>query len=332
MEIVERYLQAVRFWLPKGQQRDIAAELSEDIYAQIEEKEAEIGRPLNQAEVEGVLKQRGRPVLVANGFLPQNHLIGPVLFPVYVLVLKIVLLSSLIPLAIFQIGVAIYKPTDYLTALGSLVGSMWSCAFLATASVTMVFTVLEKAEARSHFLKDWDPSKLPPLRDPTLIQRANSITELVANLVILIWWTANMSTTVVMGFFPNLRVTLSPVWMYFFWGFLLLTLLNIALAATHLVRPYWTGTRATIRLLTDCAGSALLCWLLKANLVISIAAAGVSPARSVEITEAVNVGMARAFPAAVLAGLVIAGFSVYRIVRLKGGETGMARGRGAMAL
>ena len=40
MELLDRYLQAVRFWLPKAQRDDIAAELSEDIRSQIEERES----------------------------------------------------------------------------------------------------------------------------------------------------------------------------------------------------------------------------------------------------------------------------------------------------
>ncbi len=82
MELIDRYLKAVKFWLPKAQQDDIITELSEDVRSQIEDEEAELGRKLNEAEVEGILKQLGRPVLVANRYLPQQHLIGPVLFPI----------------------------------------------------------------------------------------------------------------------------------------------------------------------------------------------------------------------------------------------------------
>jgi hypothetical protein len=46
MELIERYLQAVKFWLPKRQKDDIIAELSGDIYSQIEEREAALGRAL----------------------------------------------------------------------------------------------------------------------------------------------------------------------------------------------------------------------------------------------------------------------------------------------
>ena len=38
MEIIQRYLHAIEFWLPKGQRHDILAEISEDIHSQIEER------------------------------------------------------------------------------------------------------------------------------------------------------------------------------------------------------------------------------------------------------------------------------------------------------
>ncbi|PYT25011.1 MAG: hypothetical protein DMG57_26720 [Acidobacteria bacterium] len=42
MALLDRYLQAVKFWLPKAQKQDIIAELSEDIRSQIDEKEIEL--------------------------------------------------------------------------------------------------------------------------------------------------------------------------------------------------------------------------------------------------------------------------------------------------
>ena len=44
-ELLNRYLQAVRFWLPRTQQQDIIAELSSDLHSQIEDKETELGAP-----------------------------------------------------------------------------------------------------------------------------------------------------------------------------------------------------------------------------------------------------------------------------------------------
>src|ERR1035438_9713626 len=104
MEMIERYLQAVGFWLPKQQKDDIIAELSADIYAQVEEQESGLGRKLKDAEIETILKQRGRPVFVANRFLPQEHLIGPLLFPVYRFVIKVIALCYLVPWVLAWIG------------------------------------------------------------------------------------------------------------------------------------------------------------------------------------------------------------------------------------
>ena len=75
-DMLARYLQAVGFWLPRSQKNDILAELSEDLRSQMEDREAELGHPLDEAEVSAFLKRRGRPLLVAGRFLPQQHLIG----------------------------------------------------------------------------------------------------------------------------------------------------------------------------------------------------------------------------------------------------------------
>ena len=50
MDLLDRYLQAVRFWLPAKQEHDIIAELFEDLHSQIQEKEDALGCPLNEDE------------------------------------------------------------------------------------------------------------------------------------------------------------------------------------------------------------------------------------------------------------------------------------------
>ena len=53
MQIVDRYLQSVKKCLPAAQADDIIKELSENIYAQIEDKEGELNRSLTEAEDHG---------------------------------------------------------------------------------------------------------------------------------------------------------------------------------------------------------------------------------------------------------------------------------------
>ena len=77
MEILDRYLHAVEFWLPKTQKQDIIAELSEDIRSQIEERESALGRKLNDPELEAMLKQKHIFFVTVGA----GHLTGPLGVP-----------------------------------------------------------------------------------------------------------------------------------------------------------------------------------------------------------------------------------------------------------
>jgi hypothetical protein len=138
MELIDRYLQAVKFWLPAKQKQDIIAELSEDLRSQIEDQETELGRKLNEAEIADILKGRGRPILVANRFRPQQSLIGPVLFPIYVFVLKIVGAFYMVPWILVWIGIAVSRAAhsgeNPIQAAGSFWTAFWPTAFSMLAA------------------------------------------------------------------------------------------------------------------------------------------------------------------------------------------------------
>ena len=60
-DLINRYLQAVRFWLPKThRQDDLIAELGEDLRSQIEDQEMELGHPLEKSEMAEILRRCGR--------------------------------------------------------------------------------------------------------------------------------------------------------------------------------------------------------------------------------------------------------------------------------
>ncbi|HSS98589.1 MAG TPA: hypothetical protein VLK33_16250, partial [Terriglobales bacterium] len=257
MELIERYLQAVKFWLPREQKHDIVAELAADIYAQVEEKESELGRKLSDLEVEMILKQRGRPVLVANRYQPQQSLIGPVLFPIYTFVLKIIAVGYLLPWVLIWMGIIRFSPT-YRAAHGGWLGSagaawagLWTVAFTVVGAATIVFVVLEQVQAKNHFMEKWDPRKLPPARNPNQIKRFNSIFEIVFLTIFGVgWWLTYFSSLQILNY-PGIRVTLTSMWWVFWWGFLASNLANLAISCMNFARPYWTLQRATLKLLVD---------------------------------------------------------------------------------
>ncbi len=336
MQLLDRYLQAIKFWLPKSQQDDIVAELSEDIRSQIEEREHELGRKLNQAELEFILKQRGRPFLVANRYLPQQYLIGPVLFPVYKFVLKIVALCYLVPWLLVWVGFRVFDPRYRATHTisGDLLGawgSLWMTAFLVIGTVTAIFAGLERAQSKSKFLENWNPAKLPPVRDARQIPRYVSVLGVVANLVFLTWW-LNGKWSLIVFEHSGVRITLTTAWQFFFWSILLFSVLNVPFFVVSFFRPYWTVLRASIQLAFDFAGATIFCLFLNSRILVEIVAPNLSPERAARIVNAINTNMSRALPfVAIACALAIGLTDVGRIIRLRAGRTRPAQDLGAAA-
>ena len=160
-DLVDRYLYAVKFWLPKAQQEDILAELREDLLSHMEEREAALGHALDDDEIAEILKRRGDPTKVASSYLPERRLINPAILPVYWLVLKIVLLWVLAPLfALVFLGPMLAAAHPWKTMLLCYVEYLRS-AFMTVGMVTVAFVLLDRYQVRFQHAGKWDPRKLP---------------------------------------------------------------------------------------------------------------------------------------------------------------------------
>jgi len=322
MELVDRYLQAVKFWLPKQQKDDILAELSADIRAQIEDRESVLGRALTQPEIEDILKQRGRPCLVASRFRPQESLIGPVLYPIYLFCLKCALLGYLVPWLVVTLIILIVRPSFSATqsipawfmTMAQVSGHLWTMAFVAAGTITLVFAILERVQAKSHWLENWDPRKLPPVRNANLHTRTNAAVELTIMLLATAWWAAYMDRTVIyIG--ESVRIALNPVWLWFFWGYLLVLILTAATAALILARPHIAWLPAALRLFNSLVGSILFCSLLRVGMLAGIKVPNVTAQQAIDFTLAANHWMLTVFPLGVILSVILIAVDIYRIVR-----------------
>ena len=84
-DLVDRYLQAVRYLLPRKQRDDVDRELSADVRTQVEDREAELGRRLTEDETAAILKGLGHPLALALRYRQGRYLIGPEVFPAFAL-------------------------------------------------------------------------------------------------------------------------------------------------------------------------------------------------------------------------------------------------------
>ena len=320
-QLLERYLHAIEFWLPKEQRRDILAEISEDLNSQIEEREEALGRVLTNSEFEALLKQRGRPMLVANRYKPQQSLIGPTWFPSYVGVLKMAGIWY-VPawVAVYVIVQRLQHPADTWAETARMAWSTaWNVAFLAASFITGAFALVQWVDTRTRFMEKWNPRELPPVKDLYRIPQANSIAEVVVGVVFMLWWVSEASTPMIFQG-PAFRLVLTALWEYFFWGYLMIGVGNIALSIANFIRPHWTPLRATLRMLSDLAGGVLFCWLLKAHLIADFAMANASGARSAEVRGVIELVLERCLPFAVIVVAAVASVDLFRLVRVSRGE------------
>jgi hypothetical protein len=273
MELIERYLQAVRFWLPKRKMKDIIAELSDDLRSQVAEKEAELGRTLNDSELETILKLCGHPMLAGGRYLTQQYLIGPAIFPTYWLLMKIVFLWILVPVFALIIAPIAFAASshDTLSIFGSLWGSFWITAFIAFCTITLLFATLERYQVKVNLFENWNPAKLPPLRTGRRIPYSSSIAEIAFGVLAILWWTSIVEFPAVYGIERTgiHNWSWGSVWLDFSQSFylpvLLLLFAGVAIGCLNLARPFWTRSRWGMRTAVDLLSALFLFSVLIAH-------------------------------------------------------------------
>jgi hypothetical protein len=192
MELLERYLQAVGQYLPAKGKMDTLAELRENLLAEMEGREEELGRPLTQGEVSDVLEKHGRPMLVAARYMPQQYLIGPAWFAIYWFTLKKSFPFVIAAYVLAQVVAALaqgWKGFD----VGAAVGHFPSVALTFWAVMTLGFAFFEFAQGRYFqkvdFSKGWNPNDLPKVEpkgkpQPSL---AGGVADVVVTALVIVW-------------------------------------------------------------------------------------------------------------------------------------------------
>lgn len=314
MELIDRYLQLVRTFLPKAQQDDIIKELRANLLSQIEDKESEYGRPLRDDEVEAILKRHGHPVLVASRYRPHQHLIGPVVFPFYWMALKIVLAISILITAVVSIIKSTgAHPLDHLVEnIAAIPVRFFSIALPLFGVVTLIAAVLDLCQARFNWWDKWTPSTLPPLSHEkekretkaTAVMRwqPNSRWKIAANLLggaLWITWWALLPHYPQLIFGPShTLLRLTPVWSTFHGPILQLLLVCFAINAVPLIRPDWDWLRRLADILATALSLVMISYLLKAGDLVALAESVQDAARYTRLIGIMNYGAS--------AGLLIA--------------------------
>lgn len=248
MELLERYLQAVRFFLPHHQQDDIVRELSENLTSQVDDREEALGRPLTEDEQADILRRHGHPMIVAGRYRSQQQLIGPAFFPMYRFALKIGLGAALLVTVLIAIASTLLAGDPGRHILEAFL-AFPGRGLMVFAWTTLGFAALDLAQSRLKLTRDWDPRSLPKvvMREDR-ISRTNSSCELLLALACVVWLLlVPQSPSLVLG--PaSAFLDLAPIWRFVYIPILLLMLASVYLSALNLLRPYWTVARSWMRI------------------------------------------------------------------------------------
>lgn len=325
MDLVERYIEAVKFWLPKRLKDDIAAELRDDIASEIEEAERAKGRKLSEDEVAALLKTRGAPLSVASRYLPQRSLIGPELYPLYIFVLKIVAAICFIPPLI---GTFLFNSD---AGLPSAFASPTYSLLVSFAIVTLIFAVIEYKGINPAKLASWNPKSLPPVVDRNRIRRSESVGDIIGGLIVIGFFLAGYLSITTYALPPSIvianghmvmqqtlqdHIAVSPEWVPYWQIIVVVAAAKIALSAVNLFNPYWSLPRSVLRLAIDAATTAAIYWLLSSNVLREFVMQGVDIGAAAHLYRLSMWAAALAGPIAGILMLIFVIKAVWRIARV----------------
>ena len=311
--LIERYLQNVRLSLPAARREDIIRELAEDIRTQVADREEELGRALTEDEQEAVLKHFGHPLALATRYGPQRHVIGPALFPVYWMTLKIALGGALaVNVAIAIAWLVTGSPVG--RAAGHLASFPFTIGVTVFGWITLIFALLDLNLPRllEHAWADLKVVALP--RPEGKGRRWTLLAEIVGSSIFLIWWLAlPQSQFLVFGPAAGF-LALAPIWGQLYMPIAVIWLASLVVLWAVLLRPDWARVRTIGRFLTDGLSLVLATILLRADAVVQLAA-GVEPTVSyVETVRFINTQARIVVLIWLLAATWQIVYSTYRIV------------------
>lgn len=194
-KLIDRHVHAVGEQLPRDRREDICKELRSALLDDLEARAGE-GDPTTAMAAE-VLRAVGPPEAMAARYLPDRSLIGPRYYPVYRLILIVILAVVGVGFTLSLIFTLLGNGADpSVSRLVSLAFSFFQAVLGTIGGVTLVFIALERLDARRSAGGEsdgWDPLSLAPAEDPDRVQPAE--------LNVGFLWLAFL--IVVFNFFPH---------------------------------------------------------------------------------------------------------------------------------
>lgn len=312
MDLLDRYLLAVRHNLPSDRAQDITAELREELLDRLAAHEATAGHPVDESETADILKTFGHPYVVAARFREHQYLIGPQAYPFYLHALRIVAVVTLAVFFLSAIAPILTGGHNPTRAILQGIGKAWNTLFTAFAIVTILFALFERRGFPARHLQDWTPSSLPDYRTQPRHPWSSAI-EVGFGLAALLWWVGLLSIEV-SRIHAGFQVAPGPIWTQLYWPILLLLVAGLLVSIVGWQRPHWDRARLVLGGGTLLGGLWLVHTLLGNAPWVIVTAGSTHAAEAPQVQASLNgvIRIALAFMALAWSASVVMG--LYRLV------------------
>ena len=319
MQLLDRYLTAVKFWLPKKQREDIAAELAANLQSEIDDRVAELGRPLTDDEIAQLLKQHGSPILVASRYQQENRtvtfgrqIIGPLLFPFYWTAMKVTLVLLLIPATVPALVLSPHL--NPAREIAQVLCRTMALTLPALFLVTVIFALIDAGLRKFHLLEkwqsDWDPRTLPsPAHQAKQVRRSSSIAGIIIQSLFILWWWNHGSIPFLVLNDSGARIHFAPVLTALHLPILIIAFIHLAQHWINLAEPDWRWLPPATGMITSVIALVVLYPLLGSSPVISISEANgfpIKPAEAAQIQNIIAIGLTWLWIGIIVGGAIYA--------------------------
>lgn len=239
MDLVERYLTAVDAQLPREVRADVIPELRDTLLSQLEEKEAELGRAPEHAEIETLLKAYGHPLVVAGRYRRHRQLIGPDVFPFYVVALQ----WTLGVVLAIQILIGVLGAFDVAAPIRAgerILDEVIPGLLASFAIVTIVFYFIDRAGGGAHLAASWSPRSLRGATPQRPGRSWEILFEMAFEAVFLLFWIGVITLPIgsaIASRSASLVLALNPIWGVLHTPVTVIVAASLAVNLVRLLRP-----------------------------------------------------------------------------------------------
>ncbi len=196
--LIDTYVSEVGRRLPRKTRSDIEAEIRSILQDMLEERSQKTGKAVDEEMTLEILKEYGAPEKVAATYQGERYLIGPRLYPIFMMVMRIVLIVIGV-LAAIGLGIALFHttlaPMNALETILKAFANFGTSALTALGNIVIIFAIVEWALFRAGGKvdikglpaeKEWDPRSLTRLSTTNQVKMGETIVEIVGCFVAIV--------------------------------------------------------------------------------------------------------------------------------------------------